>query len=131
NRLTVQEASLAEADYYGGGPGHDRDKQIALYEAMLDRGDTSFTVLNNLALAYEIKNDFARAETLLRASVAKFPDLAIGYRNLGILLSREGRWAEIQPVIDTVRSRFPGNPGITNLALQLLYHEGDAVRFEH
>ena len=46
------------------GPGRDRGKGIAAYEAILQRGDTTSGVLINLGEALRSRREFARTESL-------------------------------------------------------------------
>ena len=54
----------------------DRAKGIAAYEALLARGDSN-VALNNLAGLLDNRRDFARAESLYRASIVTNPELSL------------------------------------------------------
>ena len=51
-RLSENERYLTEGYYFQRGPGHDRQRAIAAYQALIDRGDTGYAA-NNLAVALD------------------------------------------------------------------------------
>src|SRR5579884_2239382 len=66
DHLTETERLLTDAYYYTNGPGRDRAKGLAAYDALMKLGDTA-TAGNNAGLLLVSRREFARAETLFRA----------------------------------------------------------------
>ena len=64
DRLPALERDAVTARYFALGPGRDRGKAIAAYEAILQRGDTTSTILINLGEQLRARREFARAEAL-------------------------------------------------------------------
>jgi len=74
----------------------DIDGAIALLEAeRARRGDYDF-VLNDLALLYAEKKDFAKALDLIDAQIAARPDVSLVYNNRAVYLLRLGRLEEAE-----------------------------------
>jgi len=69
------------------------DRAIAEYEAALTLG-ASEVVHNNIAVVYMGESRWREAEAELREEIAQNPDFARAYRNLAIVLRRQGRDAE-------------------------------------
>jgi tetratricopeptide (TPR) repeat protein len=67
NPLTAEERDRMTATYFGLGPGRDRAKAIAAYEAIIARGDSG-SVLVNLGERLRTRREYARAESLNLAS---------------------------------------------------------------
>ncbi|MHB1095693.1 MAG: protein kinase domain-containing protein [Gemmatimonadaceae bacterium] len=65
-RLTEMERLLTEGYYYTRGPKQDRDKAIAAYDAAALIDSQSTAALNNAAVVYGQKREFARAEERYR-----------------------------------------------------------------
>jgi tetratricopeptide (TPR) repeat protein len=124
DRLTEGERLLTDGWYYESGPGRDRVKAIEAYESLLKLGDsTSGAVLNNLALAYNSRREYARAESLFRAQMRVTPDAALGYSGVINALVPQGNVRDILPVVDSIRRRFPTNPTPGQFAIQRAYRE--------
>jgi tRNA A-37 threonylcarbamoyl transferase component Bud32/tetratricopeptide (TPR) repeat protein len=68
DRLPPFEHDVLVARYFGLGPGRDRDKAIAAYEAVLQRGDSDAALLVNLGEELRTRREIARAEALNIAS---------------------------------------------------------------
>jgi tRNA A-37 threonylcarbamoyl transferase component Bud32/tetratricopeptide (TPR) repeat protein len=68
-----------EAYYFGSGPGADRARAAAAYERLLALGDSS--PLNNLAIIYYERREWARADSALRRLVARSPSFTLGQVN--------------------------------------------------
>jgi eukaryotic-like serine/threonine-protein kinase len=64
DRLTVVERDMVIARYFGLGPGRDRAKSIAAYEAILQRGDSNTSAMVNLGEMLRERREYARAEAL-------------------------------------------------------------------
>src|SRR6185369_9525019 len=82
DKLPANERDGLTARYYIMGPGRDRGKGIAAYEAILQRGDTTSAVLINLGEALRSRREFARAESLNVAAIRLAPgDNGTAYGN--------------------------------------------------
>jgi tetratricopeptide (TPR) repeat protein len=100
DRLPEVERYLTIATYYTQGPKPDDAKAIAAYDTLLKIRPNQYAALNNLALLYARKRDFAKAEESARQSIAASPSLLTAYRNrmvyqaeLGDLAGVESTWA--------------------------------------
>jgi tetratricopeptide (TPR) repeat protein/tRNA A-37 threonylcarbamoyl transferase component Bud32 len=128
-RLTESERHLAEAYYFMRGAGRDRAKAEPPYLAMLRRGDSSYA-LNNLAVLYMSRREFARAESLYRTSIRRFPENAIPIPNLVGALLVQGKVAAAESVITAARPRLPDDPTLTASMLRVRFlRTGDIDAF--
>ena len=107
-RLTEKERYLAEGYYFHRGPGHDRQRAIVAYQALLDRGDTAYAA-NNLAYAYISMRDFAKAETLFRMSLSANPDNTIPLPNLLNAAIDEGKQSVVDSLLPVEQRRLPNS----------------------
>ncbi|MFI5311253.1 MAG: protein kinase [Gemmatimonadales bacterium] len=123
-RLPDAERLRAEAYYYDKGPGRDRARAVAAYEAALARGD-SYPALNNAAILYQSRRDYARAETLLVASVRQTPGNASALDNLIAVQLDQGKLREAASSVELFRQRFPTNPNAIGNESLLRYAKGD------
>ena len=89
-RLSENERYLTEGYYFQRGPGHDRQRAIAAYQALIDRGDTGYAA-NNLAVALTTMRECAKAESLFRVSLRVNPDNTIPLPNLVNMADRAGQ----------------------------------------
>jgi len=94
DRLPALERDMVVARYYGLGPGRDRAKGIAAYEAILQRGDTLPTVLINLGEQLRSRREFARAESLNLAAARIDPSAATPLGNAVELQLDQGKLKE-------------------------------------
>ena len=108
NRLPENERYLAEGYYFQRGPGHDRLRAIAAYQALLDRGDTSYAA-NNLAVAYGSMHDFAKAESLYRMALRVNPDNTIPIPNVLNVLIAQGKQAATDSFMAIEARRLQSN----------------------
>ncbi|MEA3246314.1 MAG: protein kinase [Gemmatimonadota bacterium] len=67
DKLPERERNLIVGRYYSLGPGRDRAKAIAAYEALVQRGDSTSAAVN-LGESLRSRREFARAESLNLAS---------------------------------------------------------------
>jgi len=80
DRMTERERDYAVGQYYRNGSGRDRAKSLEAYERMLGRGDSS--ALNNIAMWYATRRQFARAETAWVRGFRRNTTLGVYARNL-------------------------------------------------
>jgi tetratricopeptide (TPR) repeat protein len=123
DRMTERERDAVLAYYYSGRPGYDRAKAIATYERMLARGDSSVAA-NNVGLLYRQRREYAKAESLFRASIAVQPTFQVGYTNLLNALQDQGKVRERDSVIAIGRSRFPAVTVFGQAVVQVLVTDG-------
>ena len=126
DRMTERERDAVLAYYYSDSPGYDRAKAIATYERMLARGDSS-VALNNLALQYAGRREYAKAESLHRARIARDPGGQLSYGNLLGLLASQAKFRERDSLLAVARTRFPAASSFGQFAIGALALEG---RFE-
>ena len=94
DRLPVDERDRLVARYFALGPGRDRGKAIRAYEKILESGDTSSTVLVNLAEMLRTRRDYARAESLNVLAAKLSPDAATGLGNTTEMQLDQGKVGE-------------------------------------
>lgn len=117
---------MIEATYFSSiGPNRDRAKGILAYEEMLKLGDSA-RAANNLAIRLTNRREFARAETLYKASARLRPDLQrLSIPNLLVPLVFQQKFAEAESVLAIVRSRYPQNNSARRLHVEMPYYKGD------
>ena len=94
DRLPAVERDRVIARYYGLGPGRDRAKAISAYEGIIQRGDSSSTVLVNLAEMLRTRRDYARAESLNVVADRVSPGTATSLGNRAEMQLNQGRLAD-------------------------------------
>jgi tetratricopeptide (TPR) repeat protein len=119
DRMTERERDAVLAYYHSGSPGFDRAKAIATYERMLARGDST-VALNNLGLQYMSRREFAKAETLFRASIVSQPANQTAPGNLIDALASQGKIASAETTMAESRKRFPNATTFTHSAIERL-----------
>jgi tetratricopeptide (TPR) repeat protein len=125
DRLPDGERASMEAEYYAG-PGHDRAKAIAAYERAMQQSELRG---NNLALQFESRREFVRAESLFRADIAKDSSFLLSHSNLTRDLEYQGKLAAADSVIAITLRRFPRSPVPRMNAIRLKYAHGDLDGF--
>jgi len=130
SRLPENERYLAEGYYFQRGPGHDRQRAIAAYQALLDRGDTSYAA-NNLAVAYGTMHDFAKAESLYRMAIRANPDNTIPIPNVLNVLIAEGKKAATDSFMAIEERRLQSNSAYAYHLIIRAHVDGSEGRAEH
>jgi eukaryotic-like serine/threonine-protein kinase len=128
-RLSENERYLVEGYYYQRGAGHDRQKSIAAYQALLDRGDTAYAA-NNLGVAYTSMLDYAKAESLYRMSMRASPDNAIPLPNLVNVLLDQGKRVALDSALAAEGKRLPNNSNYAYHMIVVPYAYGEYDRAE-
>jgi len=123
DRMTERERDAVLAYYYSGSPGLDRAKAIATYERMLARGDST-VALNNLGMQYVSRREFAKAETLFRASIVSQPANQAAAANLIGALGSQGKFSSVDSTMVESRKRFPNATTFTHSAIDRLIADG-------
>jgi eukaryotic-like serine/threonine-protein kinase len=98
-RLPAIEHDQVVGRYFALGPGRDRAKAIAAYEAILQRGDSIPQVLINLAEQLRGRREFARAESLNLAAARLLPGTATALGNAAELQIDQGKYAQAEATI--------------------------------
>jgi tetratricopeptide (TPR) repeat protein/tRNA A-37 threonylcarbamoyl transferase component Bud32 len=128
-RLTENERYLAEGYYFQSGPGHDRQRAIAAYQALLDRGDTAYAA-NNIGVAYTGMRDYAKAESLYRLAMRVNPDNTIPLPNLINVTIDQGKRATVDSLMVQEAKRLGGNPFYAYHMAVIAHNDGQYDRVE-
>jgi tetratricopeptide (TPR) repeat protein len=116
DRLPFTDRSFLQASYaYSRG---DYDTSIETYRRLLDRYPDNYQALNNLALVYQDRRQFATAESLFtRATLidSTVANLYFGIEGNQLL---QGKFAEARRTLDLIARRFPENPVLLNVEIQ-------------
>jgi tetratricopeptide (TPR) repeat protein/TolB-like protein len=128
-RLSENERYLTEGYYFQRGPGHDRQRAIAAYQALIDRGDTAYAA-NNLAVAFVSMREFAKAESLFRLSIRVTPDNSIPLPNLVNMAVAEGKSALLDSVRTLEAKRIPNSSSYLYALYLIPYSAGQYDRAE-
>ena len=115
-RLSFFDRAFAVASYsYGIG---DYETAIAEYTRVLERYPEEIRALNNLALVYQNRRQFATAESLFtRASAidSTIANLYFGIHGTQVL---QAKFGESRLTLDLIGRRFPGNPVLQTVEIQ-------------
>ena len=115
-RLPFYERSFTVASFaYNTG---DYETAIAAYSRVLERYPEDVRALNNLALIYQDRRQFAAAESLFTR--ATFVDSTIANLYFGIHGTQvlQGKFRESRRTLDLIGRRFPGNPILLTVEVQ-------------
>jgi tetratricopeptide (TPR) repeat protein len=124
DRLPEVERYLTVATYYTQGPKPDDAKAIAAYDTLLKLRPNQYAALNNLALLYAKRRDFARAAESARQSIAASPTSLTAYRNLVVYQAELGRLAGVESTY-AAELRQSGNlPRVAVERASFLYSRG-------
>ena len=128
-RLPFTDRSFIEAsNAYSRG---DYDTSIEVYRRYLDRYPDSYKALNNLALVYQDRREFATAESLFTQATRIDSTIANLYFGIHGNQLLQGQFAEARRTLDLVARRFPDNPVRLNTEVQLAsaqHHWDEAER---
>src|SRR5688572_3313243 len=73
DRLSESERYMTIGSYFSIGPTPDPDKTVAAYESLLELDSSNVPALNNLAVEYRNRREFAKSEQLLLRAIAIEP----------------------------------------------------------
>ena len=128
-RLPFTDRSFIEAsNAYSRG---DYDTSIEVYRRYLDRYPDSYKALNNLALVYQDRREFATAESLFTQATRIDSTIANLYFGIHGNQLLQGKFDEARRTLDLVARRFPDNPVRLNTEVQLAsaqHHWDEAER---
>jgi tetratricopeptide (TPR) repeat protein/tRNA A-37 threonylcarbamoyl transferase component Bud32 len=108
DRLSENERYMAEAYYFQAGPGHDRRRALAAYQALLDRGDTNYAA-NNMGVAHSEMREYAIAESLYRMALRANPDNSIPLPNIINTLIDQGKNTDSAVALEAKRLGSSGS----------------------
>ncbi|HEY8793678.1 MAG TPA: protein kinase, partial [Gemmatimonadaceae bacterium] len=122
DHLTERERNVAIATYFDMGPGRDRQKAVAAYEAVLLRDSTDGVAGNNLANLLWGRREYARAESLYERDV-RVRSSTFAYENLPSVQLDAGRLAAADSSLASARIRIGirDNPGLLISTFPILY----------
>jgi tetratricopeptide (TPR) repeat protein len=116
DRLPFTDRSFLQASYaYSRG---DYDTSIETYRRLLDRYPDNYKALNNLALVYQERRQFATAESLFTAATRIDSTVANLYFGIEGNQLLQGKFAEARRTLDLIARRFPENPVLLNIEIQ-------------
>jgi tetratricopeptide (TPR) repeat protein len=107
DRLTERERYMAEAAYFGGGPGHDREKAVVAYRALLATNPQEVLALNNLGDIDLQRRQYAVADTLFHRAEEMRAGGALGLGNIIEAEMGEGDTAGARHNLAILQSRYP------------------------
>jgi tetratricopeptide (TPR) repeat protein/tRNA A-37 threonylcarbamoyl transferase component Bud32 len=131
DRLSDVERYLTIAGYYSYGPNPDRGRVTSAYESVIEHDPFNSTALNNLAIQYFVRKDYARAESLLVRGVAIQPS-AIYFGNLTWAQLEQGKVREADATVQQALASPTRSPQIgIDVQAQVALAKGrldDAIR---
>ena len=120
DHLTERERNIATASYFDMGPGRDRQKAVAAYEAVLLHDSTDGVAVNNLALLLWSRREYARAETLYKRDV-RDRSSTFAYENLPSVYIDAGQLTAADSSLASARIGIRDNPGLVFSTFTVLY----------
>jgi hypothetical protein len=121
NRLTERERYMAEGAYFAQGPGRDREQAIAAVRALLALDPQDGVALNNLAVGYMVRRQYAGADTLFRRLVNIPGSGALARGNLIEAELGESDTAAARRRLEGLRDTFPNAIQVPAYGFDLLY----------
>jgi len=125
DRLTPLEGFLLEGTWYSSpGPQRNQRRAMNAYDAVLALDSTDTPALNNLAILYMDRADYARAELLLERAVRGVAN-AFQFSNLVEAQTAQGKFVDARATVSLFRARFPTHPLAHTAAAGVAYAMGD------
>ena len=127
DRLSDSERYLTIGSYFSAGPAdlRDADKATAAYESLLELDPNNVPALNNLAVMYRTRRDFARAERMARRAIEIEPvGPAVRYSGLMASQLAQGKLREADETVALGGQALPGNPMIAQMRAGLAVARG-------
>lgn len=109
DRLSDAERYIVLGTYYYRGPEQDIAKSASAYETLLEIQPDNYTALNNVAIAYRWMRNWAKAEDVLRRSIATGYGPAVTYNQLTWVLWNQGKREEAWRHLAAYDSVFPSS----------------------
>jgi tetratricopeptide (TPR) repeat protein len=126
DRLTNFERDMVIARYFGLGPGRDRAKAIAAYDAILQRGDSNTRAMVNLGEMLRDRREYARAESLNVAADRLEPGSGTAPGNALELQLDQGKIKEAAATLERLKQNAA--PYGVAREISLAYAERDSQR---
>jgi tetratricopeptide (TPR) repeat protein len=124
DHLSEDERLLTEAGYYDWGPAPDRERAITAYEGLIERDTTSPAALNNVAILYMSKHNFARAEDRLRRATYLSHPFGGAFSNLLDAQIVQKKWAAADSTMVRFKKTLPAHSDIPADDARLLMARG-------
>ncbi|HVT40763.1 MAG TPA: protein kinase [Gemmatimonadaceae bacterium] len=124
-RLSENERLLTEAGYYDWGPAPDRERAIAAYEALIERDSAYRGALNNVAIAYQEKRDFAKAEDRYRRAAAIVPPFGGSFAGLQQAQISQRKYAAAESTLAKFEKALPSHSYIPSMKGAMLIVRGN------
>ena len=105
------------------GPGRDRAKGIAAYESILQRGETTPSILVNLGEALRTRREFARTESLNVAAIRLSERNGTAYGNAIEMQLNQGKLKDAAALADKLYEISPRYAAFSKMRLS--YASGD------
>jgi len=116
NRLPFLERGFAVASYAFNR--RDYDTAIDAYRRVLERYPDNVRAMNNLALIYQQRRQFAASESLFTRATQIDSSIANFYFGIQGNQTVQGKFAESRRTLDLIARRFPGNPVLLTVEIQ-------------
>jgi tetratricopeptide (TPR) repeat protein len=125
-KLSEREQRFVEATYWRSGPLRNRPASIAGWEAVMAGGNAADTsaAANYLALEYVSRRQYDKADSLYALAIRTDSTQAFPYTSRVANLVNTGRLADAQRAADLAVRHDAGNPQVTRVTTELLYHQG-------
>ncbi|HXY30099.1 MAG TPA: protein kinase [Gemmatimonadaceae bacterium] len=121
DRLPARERYLATTSYFDFGPGHDRQKAAAAYEALLEMDSLDHIALNNYGNLLQGRREYARAESLyLRAIRANTEGVQEFQGLIGTQVAQK-KFDAADSTLALGRSIFPKNGALAGFDAVIAY----------
>jgi tetratricopeptide (TPR) repeat protein len=125
DRLTDRERQHAIGSYYIAGPGRDRAKAVAAWEAILSRYPDDVTALTSIGTASESRRDWTRAESAARRALSLEPKgNTFPFRILINSLIGAKRLDDAQVVLEKFAAAYPNAPQLWGRSVSIQYARG-------
>jgi tetratricopeptide (TPR) repeat protein len=111
DRLTDRERYQTLGTYYTV-VRDDEESAIAAYRAVLETYPYDYVALNNLALIYMQRRDYAQAERLLLRAVAADSFVSAAYINASIAQVAQGKFDEARDLLTGYAEHLPEHPRV-------------------
>ena len=116
DRLPFLERSFAVASY--AATVGDLETATDAYRRVLEQYPHDVRALNNLALIYRARRQFAAAESLFTRAAAVDSTIANFYFGIHSAQLLQRKFRESRLTLDRIGRRFPGNPILLNVEIQ-------------
>ena len=123
-RLSENERLLTEAGYYDFGPSPDRERAIAAYESLIERDSSNRSALNNVAILYSSKRDFARSEERYRRAVAVPQPFGGSYDGLVAAQLSQNKIGAAESSLVAFEKHFPNYSGLPGAKAGVAFARG-------